>query len=105
MLLCAAGVGLAALLYYYFAAREERERMAIGYAAPSGGGPRPRRQRQRCSSRYELEDCSICQEIVAKPTDLRTLACGHHFHFRCIDKWLEASPVPTTCPNCRQVVQ
>ncbi|XP_026276367.1 E3 ubiquitin-protein ligase RNF13-like [Frankliniella occidentalis] len=95
MLLCAAGVGLAALLYYYFAARELEG--AHG-AAPRG------RQRSRNGSRYELEECSICQEVVFKPSSQRILACGHNFHIRCIEKWQEASPYPTTCPNCRQRV-
>lgn len=38
--------------------------------------------------------CSIClNEVFTIP-----LECGHVFHTKCINKWLEQN---NTCPNCR----
>lgn len=41
--------------------------------------------------------CAIC--MASMNDDIRTLGCGHRFHQRCIDKWLQ---VGTTCPICKR---
>lgn len=41
--------------------------------------------------------CAICHEEIL-PTNMRTLACGHQFHPRCINRWLD---IALTCPYCR----
>ena len=42
----------------------------------------------------EKATCSIClNEVFAIPME-----CGHVFHTKCINKWLEQNK---TCPNCR----
>lgn len=36
--------------------------------------------------------CAICQEhmdTTMEDDDIRALPCGHHFHFRCISRWLK----------------
>ena len=42
--------------------------------------------------------CSICQDTIDKSTIVRTLSCGHKFHQKCGDKWLENN---SNCPVCR----
>ena len=50
----------------------------------------------------DLEECSICQEIIKSGETFRRLPCSdtvnHYFHLNCIDPWLETN---STCPNCR----
>lgn len=45
------------------------------------------------------EGCSICLESYEGEDDIRLLpSCEHHFHKKCVDKWLGSH---TTCPMCR----
>lgn len=48
------------------------------------------------------EDCPICCAPL-QGTRVKTLACRHVFHSRCIDTW--ASYSYDTCPMCRRVVR
>lgn len=43
--------------------------------------------------------CPICLLQVGKRKK-KSLPCGHYFHWRCIDKWLENN---ANCPICRSV--
>ncbi|VDK86401.1 unnamed protein product [Litomosoides sigmodontis] len=43
--------------------------------------------------------CVICQCDFEKRDVVRMLPCAHHFHLKCIDKWLKGN---RTCPICRQ---
>lgn len=43
--------------------------------------------------------CVICQCDFEKRDLVRMLPCAHHFHLKCIDKWLKGN---RTCPICRQ---
>jgi hypothetical protein len=48
-----------------------------------------------------MEECAIC----LNPADRTTVClrwCGHGFHSRCIETWLDEN---TTCPTCRDVVE
>lgn len=45
--------------------------------------------------------CVICQCDFEKRDMVRMLPCAHHFHLKCIDKWLRGN---RTCPICRQNV-
>ena len=45
---------------------------------------------------YETpSECAVCLETMSEYT---TLKCGHMYHPRCIQKWLNQS---MTCPMCR----
>jgi hypothetical protein len=50
------------------------------------------------------ETCSICLESYEEKTYKRKLDCGHHFHKKCIDKWLKKciSDENLHCPICRK---
>lgn len=41
--------------------------------------------------------CAVCLSDFAKGDQLRRLPCGHHFHKRCCDQWLQRSK---RCPLC-----
>jgi len=36
----------------------------------------------------DLKECSICMDDFEENEQLRQLQCNHHFHSKCIDKWL-----------------
>jgi hypothetical protein len=44
------------------------------------------------------QQCLICQENYNIKEYQRELHCNHHFHKKCIDKWLKNN---LTCPYCR----
>lgn len=46
------------------------------------------------------ENCVICQDEMAENEDVRILACGHQYHFRCIARWLQES---NTCCVCQSM--
>jgi hypothetical protein len=43
--------------------------------------------------------CSICLDgcFEGQPAQI-VLSCGHHFHAKCVERWLERQ---ANCPNCR----
>jgi hypothetical protein len=41
--------------------------------------------------------CVVCYSEYAEKDMLRILPCGHHFHQKCVDIWLQRS---TRCPLC-----
>ena len=46
--------------------------------------------------------CSICQEqINLRNEEISVLHCGHIYHQRCLQQWLETR---MTCPDCRSQV-
>ncbi len=47
------------------------------------------------------EECSICIEPCDKCVELQ---CGHYFHVKCINSWMEEQRPAATCPNCRAQV-
>ena len=47
------------------------------------------------------ESCSVCLEEYAEGDRMRTLPCGHQFHSRCIDRWLQNN---RACPICKKDV-
>ena len=53
-----------------------------------------------CQNKLE-ESCNRClteiqKEKISKKCNIARGLCGHHFHFHCIQKWLETSE---SCPN------
>ena len=50
-------------------------------------------------SENNTEDCSICLENTTR--DDTQLICGHVFHDRCLNEWLDEH---TTCPVCRAIL-
>lgn len=42
--------------------------------------------------------CAVCMADFEISEELRSLACTHHFHKECIDKWLGVAP---SCPVCK----
>ncbi|CAI9261181.1 unnamed protein product [Lactuca saligna] len=49
----------------------------------------------------EEEDCCICLYPYEDGTKLHLLPCNHHFHVKCILKWLKITP---TCPLCNHTI-
>jgi len=47
------------------------------------------------------ESCSVCLEEYAEGDRVRTLPCGHQFHSRCVDRWLQNN---RACPICKKEV-
>jgi len=47
--------------------------------------------------------CTMCFEEYKENEYKRTMKCGHVFHKKCIDKWLNKYN-KTDCPNCRSNV-
>lgn len=45
-------------------------------------------------------DCPICLEKLVSE-NVQELQCGHMFHNKCLEKWLEENH---TCPYCRSLV-
>ena len=43
----------------------------------------------------EQEECIICLDSIEK--EWRTLACNHHYHKKCIERWMRVSE---RCPIC-----
>lgn len=43
-------------------------------------------------------NCVICMSDFETRQKIRVMPCKHHFHSKCIDKWLKGS---RTCPICR----
>ena len=46
----------------------------------------------------EYPACSICLNEIKKEEDTCLIPCGHMFHDKCINKWLDTN---NTCPVCR----
>ncbi|XP_031280434.1 E3 ubiquitin-protein ligase At1g12760-like [Pistacia vera] len=46
----------------------------------------------------EDSECCICLSQYADGVELNRLPCNHHFHRRCISKWLH---INATCPVCK----
>ena len=47
---------------------------------------------------FKREHCTICCDNINYSQIVRKLKCGHIFHHKCIDEWLENN---TKCPVCR----
>ena len=47
----------------------------------------------------EIESCSICLNPARKTRGVKDLKCGHRFHKKCINDWMEKGG--NTCPMCR----
>ncbi|KHN85276.1 RING finger protein 38 [Toxocara canis] len=43
--------------------------------------------------------CVVCQCDFEKRDHVRVLPCDHHYHVKCVDKWLKTN---RTCPICRK---
>ena len=48
-------------------------------------------------------ECCICLDKMC--ADSRTLSCGHVFHGKCIQTWLNKCQFTMTCPMCRHVIK
>jgi len=79
--------------------------------SPSSRSPTPstRTRRVRAASKLQRSFrkarnrgfCSICFSYYA-PSQIVSLQCGHQFHQKCINDWLERN---RSCPVCRAVVE
>ena len=57
--------------------------------------------RKNAVSSYQITNtCSICLEECK--TSTKQLTCGHVFHKKCINKWLNKKK---TCPLCREKIR
>jgi hypothetical protein len=50
----------------------------------------------------ETESCSICLNPARKTRGVKDLRCGHRFHKKCINEWVEKGG--NTCPMCRKSI-
>jgi len=49
-------------------------------------------------------DCSICFHEITSKTGKTIMACGHEFHFRCLNEWFvrqHTNSLTQNCPCCR----
>ena len=44
--------------------------------------------------------CLICKEPI-KQKQLANLKCNHHFHKKCLKKWISINP---NCPYCKKLI-
>jgi hypothetical protein len=47
------------------------------------------------------ETCTICMDLPAAGTTVRTLACTHKFCANCLQEWWATAPA-NSCPTCRK---
>ena len=47
-----------------------------------------------------MDECHICLEDLTG--EIAIISCGHKFHYKCIDEWLETN---TKCPICRFCIE
>ena len=48
-------------------------------------------------------NCAVCQDPMEAGQEIRTLlACCHHFHRTCVDRWFQEH---VSCPTCRHDVR
>ena len=54
----------------------------------------------------KLDDCIICYEKINNSCELASLKCGHHFHKKCIKKYIsiKSSNGIGNCPLCRSKI-
>lgn len=58
-----------------------------------------KKNRQAIQLKYPFHnECAICQETMYNKC-VKFLECEHHFHLKCINKWLNKS---NSCPMCRK---
>lgn len=50
----------------------------------------------------DASECAICFDTFVDGDELRRLACGHHFHLRCVDPWIRQRS--GSCPLCRHAI-
>ena len=60
--------------------------------------PFKKRITEICSK--QIEECSICLEKIESTK--KSLKCKHHFHEKCIDKWIKNN---SSCPLCREKIK
>ncbi|OXU23623.1 hypothetical protein TSAR_005943 [Trichomalopsis sarcophagae] len=104
------GVGLGAVLYYFFASTSEqmpnRRRESGRSQGPNNRtcwssspptDPRNRRQDQKCT---------ICIDEANKENGVRIVPCMHIFHKQCIEEWRKngAGDARQSCPICRDKI-
>lgn len=56
----------------------------------------------------KLNDCIICYDKINNVDELASIKCGHHYHKKCIKKYLYAQNLKTNnngkCPLCRSKI-
>lgn len=55
---------------------------------------------KRIKKEEEDIECNICFEHFKENEYKRDIVCGHHFHKKCIDKWINKYN-KFSCPTCR----
>lgn len=101
MVLSAAKAGVALLVFRLLFAPgggadggEAKPRVVAASAAQIAALPVLRFSR---GSRADDANCAVCLIEFSEGVFVRTLPCGHDFHRRCIDKWLQRNK---RCPLC-----
>lgn len=56
------------------------------------------------SNQYlNLDECSICLELLDNKFQKYLLECGHQFHTTCLKDWYNKSKYGYKCPLCNEV--
>ena len=61
-------------------------------------------RRARTSAIVREEECVICLSLMIYPRLTRTLICGHTFHRKCINEWINIGR-RTICSTCRRSIE
>ena len=61
--------------------------------------PSVKSQWQRPVSVDDEDECTICFDRLSSQPNVTPLECGHVFHSKCIDQWLQTK---SDCPICRK---
>ena len=61
-------------------------------------------RRARSRAIVQEEKCAICLSLMIYPRLTRTLICGHTFHRKCINEWINIKH-HTSCPICRESIE
>ena len=56
----------------------------------------------KAAVKVEYPTCIICINEIKKGAKSLMIACGHMFHYECVEKWLQSED---KCPTCRYVIK
>lgn len=104
-LLAALGLALAvnALIKYFFCprSRQQNENSDVEKLPPNPGAVAAQLPETiyKSGPGGDVTECAICLSEFVNGDKIRVLpACGHGFHVRCIEKWINGGG---SCPTCR----
>ncbi|KXJ84214.1 hypothetical protein RP20_CCG016671 [Aedes albopictus] len=91
-------VALVGIYYTYNYYRNQWEEEPFRRSRPVPTNPTSSKRWESCDDTSD-SNCTICLISVNDEGAKTKLVCGHLFHKRCINGWLQHSKF---CPNCRE---